>query len=126
MSANVTHDAVIGLPDAMRHSKAILAAAQKLASAVHKARKKQSEEAQAREQAKRLREEVHAALKAVPDGDPSELLRIEKTIQKELIKANNEIDRAIEGFNKEEAKSEQAYADLLAVLTEHRKKNPAP
>lgn len=124
MSANLSHNAVIGLPEAMKHSRAILAAAQKLASAVHKARKKQSEEEQARELAKRLRHEVHAALKAVPDGDPSELLRIERTIQKDLIKANNEIDRAIEGANKEEDKSEQAYADLLAVLTEHRNLNP--
>lgn len=116
MSVNLSHDATISLSEAMKHSREILAAAQKLASAIHKARKKQSEEEQARERAKRLRQELNAALKAVPDGGASELLRIERTIQKDLIKANNEIDRAIEGANREEEKSEQAYADLLTVL----------
>ncbi|MDR5897835.1 hypothetical protein QC823_02330 [Halomonas vilamensis] len=116
MRTNASSNAVISLPQAMAHSSDILIAAQKLASAVYKVRKKRLDEEQARKLAERLRHEVREALKALPEGDYSGHLYIEKTIQRELIKANNDIDRAIEGANKEAKKSEQAYADLIAVL----------
>ena len=116
MRINVSSNAVISLPQAMEHSGDILIAAQKLASAVHKASKKRLEEEQARELAERLRHEVREAIKALPEGDYSGHLHIEKTIQRELVKANNDVDRAIDGANRQAEKSEQAYADLIAVL----------
>lgn len=116
MRLNESNNAVISLPQAMAHSGDLLTAAQKLASAVHKARKKRLEEEQARELAERLRHEVREAIKALPEGDHSGHLHIEKTIQRELVKANNEVDRAIDGANREAERSEKAYADLLAVL----------
>ncbi|WP_404415587.1 hypothetical protein LG277_01475 [Vreelandella aquamarina] len=124
MRTNVSSNAVISLPHAMAHSDDILTAAQKLASAVQKARKKRLEEEQARELAERLRHEVREALKALPEGDYSGHLHIEKTIQRELVKANNDVDRAIDGANREAEKSEQAYADLLAVLLNNHASQP--
>ncbi|MDM7481682.1 MAG: hypothetical protein P3W96_006645 [Halomonas sp.] len=116
MHNSVSSDGVISLPQALANYKMILSAAQRLSSSVNKAERKRAEEARARELASRLRDESKAAYKALADGDFSGQLRIEKTIQRDLQKVNNEVDRAIEGANKEAEKSEQAYADLLSVL----------
>lgn len=116
MQDRVSNNGVIGLPQALANYKKILSAAQRLSSSVNKAERKRAEEARARELATRLRDESKAAYKALADGDLSGQLRIEKTIQRYLHKANNDVDRAIDSANKEIEKSEQAYADLLLVL----------
>ncbi|WP_404471107.1 hypothetical protein LG301_10455 [Vreelandella venusta] len=116
MQNSVSNKGVISLPQALANYKKILSAAQRLSSSVNKAESKRAEEARARERASRLRDESKAAYKALADGDFSGQLRIEKTIQRDLHKANNDVDRAIDGANKEAEKSEQAYADLLSVL----------
>lgn len=116
MQNSVSSNGVISLPQALANYKRILSAAQRLSSSVKKVERNRAEEARARELASRLRDESKAAYKALADGDFSGQLRIEKTIQRDLHKTNNEVDRAIDGANKEVEKSEQAYADLLSIL----------
>lgn len=116
MQNSVSNSGVISLPHALANYKKILSAAQRLSSSVNKAERKRAEEEQARELARRLRQESREAYKTLADGDYSGQLRIEKTIQRDLNKANNDVDRAIDAANKEVEKSEQAYADLLSIL----------
>ena len=116
MYQNCDNAPFISLPKALANHKEILSAAQRLSSSVNKTETKRSEETRARELATRLRHESKAAYKALADGDFTAQLHIEKTIQRDLHKANNDVDRAIDSANREMEKSEKAYEDLLSIL----------
>lgn len=107
---------VLAFNDAVDQTDAILAAAKALSSAVKKIDKKREDEEDARQAVRTLQTEANEVLNAKLDKQATEGLRDFETVQKEMLKAHNRVDKAIDNANKEMDKSEQAYTDLLAII----------
>lgn len=107
---------VLVFNDAADRTDAIFAAAKALSSAVKKIDKKREDEEDARQAVRTLQAEANEVLNAKLDNQATEGLRDFETVQKEMLKAHNRVDKAIDNANKERDKSEQAYTDLLAII----------
>jgi hypothetical protein len=107
---------LLGLSDAIKRSEELLAAAKELRAASLKVEKKQEEEDEARRLAKALQEEVNTILSARLDKQDTSQMRSPEKVQKEVLKAHNKVDRAIESANREEEKTEEAYLKLMSLV----------
>lgn len=102
--------------DAIKQSEALMLAAKELRAAALKVEKKQQEEEDARRLARELQEEVNAILSARLDKEDTSQMRSPEKVQKEVLKAHNKVDRAIESANREEEKAEEAYLKLMSLV----------
>lgn len=107
---------LLGLSEAIQKSEALLAAAKELRAASLKVEKKQEEEDEARRLAKALQEEVNTILSARLDKQDTSQMRSAEKVQKEVLKAHNKVDRAIESANREKEKTEEAHLKLMSLV----------
>ncbi len=102
--------------DSIKRTDDILAASKALASAVKKIDKKREDEESARSAVRALQEEANQVLNAKLENESQSGMRDFETVQKEMLKAHNKVDKAIDNANKEREKSEAAYHALLSIL----------
>lgn len=100
------------LNTATRNANLIFEAAKRLKAAANRYSGKATREQEARDEVKALQAEAHAVTTAMVDGSDMSDMRDLAAIQKDLQKAHNKVDKAIEKGHDDK----EEVADALAVL----------
>ena len=95
----------------------ILEAAKLLASAAKKLEKNRQEEEEAEQSARALQQEANEAFEARLAKRETPEARCFEDVQKDLLKALKRLDKAVESASEETGKSQDAYRELLSIIT---------
>ena len=97
----------------------ILEAAKSLASAAKKLEKNRQEEEEAEQSARALQKEANSAFEArlAKRETPAPDARSFEDVQKDLLKSLKRLDKAVESASEETEKSQDAYKELLSIIT---------
>lgn len=95
----------------------ILEAAKSLASAAKKLEKNRQEEVEAEQSARSLQKEANEAFDARLEKRVTPETRSFEDVQKDLLKSLKRLDKAVESANEETEKSQDAYKELLSIIT---------
>lgn len=107
---------LISHEQAIDMSETLFSAVKELRSASLKVLKKQQEEEEARQMAKALQHEVNTILDARLQKQDTSHMRSAEKVQKEVLKAHNKVDRAIDSVGREKDKAEEAYLRLMTLV----------
>lgn len=95
----------------------ILESAKALASAAKKLEKNRQEEDEAEQSARALQKEANEAFDARLAKREAPEARSFEDVQKDLLKAIKRLDKAVESASEETEKSQEAYKELLSIIT---------
>lgn len=95
----------------------ILEAAKLLASAAKKLEKNRQEEEEAEQSARALQKEANDAFDSRLAKRETPDARSFEDVQKDLLKAIKRLDKAVESAREETEKSQDAYKELLSIIT---------